>query len=73
MKHRALVLAAAFVCAHTVTAAELPSRNAKSTQPDQKVRDCMIDGERGVELPGGTCVRISGYVSSGVSAGTINH
>jgi hypothetical protein len=73
MKRRALALAAAFVCTHTVSAAELPSRNAKSTQPDQKVRDCMIDGERGVELPGGTCVRISGYVSSGVSAGTINH
>jgi hypothetical protein len=73
MKRRALVLAAVFVCAHTAWAAELPSRNAKSVQSDSKAHDCMIDGERGVELPGGTCMRISGYVSSGVSAGTVKH
>ena len=36
MKRRALALAVAFVCEHAVCAAELPSRNAKSTQPDQK-------------------------------------
>ena len=73
MKRRALALAAAFAFAHTAWAAELPSRSAKSTLADQKARDCTIDGERGVELPGGACMRISGYVSTGVSAGTVKH
>jgi hypothetical protein len=73
MMRRALAVAVAFAWTHAVCAAELPSRNAKSTQSDQKAHDCMIDGEHGIELPGGTCMRISGYVSTGVSAGTIKH
>jgi hypothetical protein len=73
MKRRAFTLAVAFACAHSVWAAELPSRSAKATQADHKARDCMIDGEHGVELPGGGCVRISGYVSTGVSAGNAKH
>jgi hypothetical protein len=71
MKRRVFALAAAFACAHSVWAVELPSRNAKSTKADQKARECTIEGEQGVELPGGGCVRISGYVSTGVSAGNV--
>jgi hypothetical protein len=73
MKRRVFALSAAFAFTHSAWAAELPSRNAKATQADRKAHDCMIDGERGVELPGGGCVRISGYVSTGVSAGNVKH
>ncbi len=71
MKRHLLALAAALACAQSVSAAELPSRSAKASQADQKARECTIDGEPGIELPGGTCVRISGYVSTGVSAGNV--
>ncbi len=65
------VVAAALVGA--ATAAELPSREEKSKPVEAKVRACEIDGERGMELPGGTCVRVSGYFSAEVSAGTLKH
>jgi hypothetical protein len=50
------------------SAAELPSRNAKPATPE-KMQTCDIDGQPGFKLPGGeTCMRISGYVSAGVTA-----
>jgi hypothetical protein len=54
-------------------AAELPSRATKPLSADQKDRACEIEGERGVALPNGGCVRISGYVSVGVSAEKPKH
>ncbi len=65
----AFVVLAALVGA--ATAAELPSRGDRAKPTEAKARACEIDGERGVELPGGACVRVSGYVSTGISAGTL--
>ena len=52
-------------------AAELPSRSAKAKAPEAKARTCEIGGEQGVELANGMCVKIGGYVSVGVTAGTL--
>jgi hypothetical protein len=54
-------------------AAELPSREAKTKAPEDKLRTCTIGGEPGFVLPGGGCVHIGGYVSVGVSAGNLKH
>jgi hypothetical protein len=64
-----VALVAASVGAH---AAELPSRAAKP-KADDKARACEIAGERGIALPNGGCVKISGYVSAGVAAGNTKH
>jgi hypothetical protein len=48
------------------SAAELPSR-AEKPKAEDKARACEIDGERGIALPGGGCVKIRGYVSVGVT------
>jgi hypothetical protein len=49
-------------------AAELPGREAKKGVAP-KAETCDIDGRPGFRLPGGdTCMRISGYVSAGVTA-----
>jgi hypothetical protein len=55
------------------TAAELPQRADKPKSPETKAHPCFIDGEPGVETPGGGCVRVSGYISSQVSAGSLKH
>jgi hypothetical protein len=52
-------------------AAELPSRAAKAKPPEAKARTCEIGGESGFQTPGGGCVRIGGYVSVGVSSGSL--
>ena len=62
-----LVAVALLVGAYGAGAAELPSRAAKP-KSDGKARSCEIDGERGVVLPGGGCVKIGGYVSVGATA-----
>lgn len=68
---RGLALCALALWASGAGAAELPSRGVKAKAPQDKVRTCLIDGERGIETPGGTCLRISGYVSVGVSGGNV--
>ena len=60
---------AAMLLASGAVAAELPSRGPKPKPPEAKARACEIGGEAGLQTPGGGCVRISGYVSVGVSAG----
>jgi len=54
-------------------AAELPSRGVKTKAPGDKAQVCFIDGKRGVETPGGTCIRIGGYVSVDVGGGNVRH
>jgi hypothetical protein len=67
-----LLVAAAVVSAPTgAGAAELPSRNAPPSAA--KAETCSVDGAPGVRLPGGqTCLRISGSVSAGASAGSLS-
>ena len=65
----ALVLALAAL-ASVAGAAELPSRAAKA-KPEEKLRTCEIGGEQGVLLDNGTCLRISGYISAGVTGGNV--
>ena len=68
---RSIVTATTAMVAVSAFAAELPSKNAKSAPP-VKSRSCEIDGQPGFELPGSeTCIRISGYISAGVTAGNI--
>lgn len=69
---RRLALIALAASAVAAQAAELPTRHAKS-RPDDKAQACEIDGQRGVELPGGGCMKIGGYVGVGASAGNIKH
>jgi hypothetical protein len=57
----------------TAAGAELPSQ-AKSAKPPehaQPVRKCNIGGVTGVVAADGVCVRLSGSVSAGFSAGQI--
>jgi hypothetical protein len=68
---RAVALVAAAFCVCAASAAELPSRGVKTKAPQDKVRTCFIGGEKGFETPGGTCLRIGGYVSVGVSGGNV--
>ena len=68
---RALALLAVALWACGAGAAELPSRGVKTKAPQDKVRTCFIGGEKGFEAPDGTCLRISGYVSVGVSGGNV--
>lgn len=58
----------------TACAAELPTRAAPAPDASEKARTCIIDGEKGMLLPGGnTCIRISGSVSAQISAGSLAH
>jgi len=54
-------------------AAELPQRPDKLKGAEAKSRACFINGEPGVETPGGGCIRVSGSISSQVSAGALKH
>ena len=71
MRRFALCAAALWACGAGAT--ELPSRAVKAKPPEVKARECVIAGERGFETPGGVCVRVSGYVSVGVTAGDVGH
>jgi hypothetical protein len=71
-----LPLALALLGAISANAAELPSRSTKSgasVNAGRKAQACEIGGEQGLRLANGTCVRVSGYVSAGVSAGNVKH
>jgi hypothetical protein len=64
-----LALIAAFG-ALSAAAAELPTRQAKPSE--KPIRKCEIQGKPGfLALDGQTCIRLSGYVSGQVSAGTV--
>lgn len=75
MKFGAALLIAWTFTASAALAAELPTR-AASPAPgaSAKARTCMIDGEKGVLLPGSdTCMRITGSLSAQISAGSLAH
>jgi hypothetical protein len=69
---RASALVAAALWAYGACAAELPSRGVKTKAPQGKVRTCLIGGEKGMETASGMCIRVSGYVSVGVT-GSLRH
>ncbi len=75
MRAGAIVLAlaalASFPCAGG--AAELPSQAKKPKPPEtaRAVETCNIGGVVGVVAANGVCVRLSGYISVGVAAGTV--
>jgi len=70
LSHASLIAVAALVAASSVSAAELPSR--KTTPPTAAAKTCEINGKPGYRLPGSDiCVKLSGYVSGQVSAGTL--
>ena len=66
-----LIALAALVAASSANPAELPSH--KATTPTAPAKTCEIDGKPGYRLPGSdVCVKLSGYVSGQVSAGTLS-
>jgi hypothetical protein len=54
-------------------AAELPSqaKKGKAEPAPQAQRTCNVGGISGVLTADGVCVRLSGYVSTGVAAGQL--
>ena len=68
-----LALALVLLWAWGARAAELPSRGVMTKAPPDKVHVCFINGARGFETAGGTCIRIGGYVSAGVGGGNVRH
>ncbi len=55
-------------------AAELPAQaeqNKKQKAAEPAVKHCDIAGSPGVLGPNGVCVRISGYIETGVGVGQI--
>jgi hypothetical protein len=69
----AFALAAALAGAAIVQAAELPAQNTENKKPKQAepTKLCNIAGAPGVQAANGVCVRFTGYLSTGVSAGQI--
>lgn len=67
-----LVLAALLALGLSASAAELPSRAAKP-KPVEKARACEIQGQSGLALAGGVCMKISGSVSVGATVGDSKH
>jgi hypothetical protein len=69
----AFALAFALLGAIAGQAAELPAQNTQSKKPKQAepVRHCDIAGSPGVLTADGVCVRMSGYISTGVGAGQL--
>jgi hypothetical protein len=51
-------------------AAELPSQ-MKNAKPRETVKHCNIAGSPGFLAANGVCMRISGYISAGVSVGHV--
>jgi hypothetical protein len=72
---RKLAVAALALAAFAFAAegAELPSQVKKSAAHDSAAaaKKCNIGGVTGVLAPNGVCVRLSGYVSTGFSGGTL--
>jgi len=69
----AFALAAALLGAAAATAAELPSQRGKTEKPKkaEPAQTCDIAGFPGVLTANGVCVRLSGYISSQVTAGQL--
>ena len=69
----AFALAAALAGAAVGQAAELPTQNAQSKKPKQAepVKLCNIAGAPGILAANGVCVRLTGYLSSVISAGQL--
>ena len=68
-----LALAVLTLSVSAATGAELPSQ-AKSAKPPehaQRVKKCNIGGNVGVVAADGVCVRLSGSVTAGFSAGQL--
>jgi hypothetical protein len=63
------VFLVAFSAAVPAISAELPSRKATPPAP---LKTCEIAGKPGYKLPGSdVCLKLSGYVSGQISAGTL--
>ncbi len=69
----AFALVAALLGAVAGHAAELPAQNAQNKKPKQPepVRHCDVAGSPGILAANGVCVRMSGYISTGVGAGQL--
>jgi hypothetical protein len=69
----AFAAAAALLGALASQAAELPSQRGQThkAKETQAAKTCNIAGNPGVLAANGICVRLSGYVSSQVSAGQL--
>ena len=61
---------AALSLAAPAFAAELPAQ-VKKSKPPEGVRKCNVAGSPGVLAANGVCVKMSGYISAGFSAGQI--
>jgi hypothetical protein len=68
MRAIAIGLFASTLASTWTQAAELPTRAAAPA--DQPAKTCEIAGVRGFLTAGGVCVKIGGYVSGQVSAGS---
>ncbi|HEY1781857.1 MAG TPA: hypothetical protein VGG79_15745 [Roseiarcus sp.] len=70
----AFALAAALFGALAGQAAELPSQRGQTMKPKkaEPARTCNIAGNPGVLAGNGVCVRLSGYVSSQFTTGSLN-
>jgi hypothetical protein len=69
----AFALAAALFGAAVGQAAELPSQRGQTSKPKkaEPARACNIAGNPGVLAADGVCVRLSGYISSQFTAGSL--
>ncbi len=69
----AFALAAALFGAAAGQAAELPSQRGQANKPKkaEAARTCDIAGNPGVLAANGVCVRLSGYISSQFTAGSL--
>lgn len=69
----AFALAAALSGAAAGQAAELPSQRGQANKPKkaEPVRACNIAGNPGVLAANGVCVRLSGYISSQFTTGSL--
>ena len=69
----AFALAAALFGAAAGQAAELPSQRGQTMKPKktEPAQTCNIGGNPGVLAADGVCVRLSGYISSQFTAGSL--
>ncbi len=66
----ALAVLAVLASITVLRAAELPSQYQKS-KPPAAARHCDIGGSPGMQSANGVCVKVSGYVSVGFTAGRL--
>jgi len=70
----ALIVAIVAASASAGRAAELPSQPKKPKPPPeaaQAMKKCNVGGITGVLAANGVCVKLGGYISTGVSVGQI--